>query len=178
VLHPPRAYYQHGWGVNCSEAKPIVASWYLTVDDVYHKPTTLVFDMVEGTSPLIIGLDVKRFSNTNNIRDPSTINFERPTDSSRRTFLTYITKDANDNDRLKLELVTHVKSTYDSLMANIRNRPDINVAKKVHRFTHASAREMRSISLMQRFLHQVCHKHVKKYIIRVIYVLPAADRHI
>jgi len=90
------------------------------------KATIIVFDLVDGRSQLIIGLEVKRFSNTKNIGHPTTISLQWPTDTSRRKFITYITKKKHGNDRLKVHVATQARSTYGSLMANIMKRPELN----------------------------------------------------
>lgn len=59
VLDPPREAYLHGWGITCALSKLIIATWVLIVNDINGFPTPLPFDLVEESSPLIIGLDLK-----------------------------------------------------------------------------------------------------------------------
>lgn len=66
-----------------SVPKSIVAKWYLTVHDAFHKPTIILFGLGEDDSPLIIGLDLKKYFNTANLRKTPHIEFQRPTDSSK-----------------------------------------------------------------------------------------------
>lgn len=87
-LSPPRAIYQHGWGTECAQAQHIRHTWYLTLFDINGLPTTIAFDLVNGSSPLIIGLDVKRFGNTINIGREKVLQFKRPQDNRIRTFVT------------------------------------------------------------------------------------------
>lgn len=58
------------------------------VEDTCGKPTMLTFDLVEGESPLIVGLDIKRYADTLNRHEPPLIIFKRPTDTSERSFST------------------------------------------------------------------------------------------
>lgn len=143
-LDPPRSEYLHGWGTECAGARPILCSWDLKVSDAHGKPTTFTFDLVEGESPLILGLDVKRFANTDNLAAPPYIRFKRPQDIDTRVFHTYIEPDHDGNDRIRFEIVPHLGSTVSSLMTTTKNS-DINLAKRLHRFTHATADEMKRL---------------------------------
>lgn len=63
----PRAIYAHGWGSKCPQAQQIRYTSYLTVFDTNGLLTTVAFDLIKGSSSIIIGLDVKKFGNTINI---------------------------------------------------------------------------------------------------------------
>lgn len=144
-LSPLRAVYCHGWGDSCAEAKDIMYTWYLTVNDVHGRSTVLPFDLMEGSLPLLICLDIKRHSETLNRRDPLILIFKRPMDREAREFHTYIGIDSGGNQRLRIELVTHSKSTLARMLPNITKREPINMAKKVHRFTHISTTDIEAI---------------------------------
>lgn len=58
-LSLPRAMYHHGWGKDCEGAKMIRYRWYLIVPENNKRPSTISFDLVDGESPLAVGLDVK-----------------------------------------------------------------------------------------------------------------------
>lgn len=66
-LSPPHAVYYHGWGTKCDQAKQIRHTWYLTIFDVHGKATTISFNLVKRSSPLIIGLDEEKFAGTRNM---------------------------------------------------------------------------------------------------------------
>lgn len=106
------------------------------------KLTIMPFDMVEAESLLIMGLEMKRFANTMVLAIRPAIKIIRPSDSELREFLTYIGKD-NKNDLMTwVEHVHHPKFSLKLVMA-IKTKPKsqtINIVKKVHRFTHASAK--------------------------------------
>ena len=145
VLKPPHESYQHGWGQRCADAKPIHYTWDLSVNDINSKHTVMTFDLVEGFSPIIVGLDVKRLSDTVNRQTPSFIVFQRPTDTGERTFHTYIAKDEDHNDRIRFDILPHSRSTARSLLGTKVPRQELNMVKKVHRFTHASPKEMKGL---------------------------------
>lgn len=113
--------------------------------DALCQPTRITFNFVEGESPLLVGLDLKRYSNTNNMESENKTIFKRPTDTARRVFNTYIADDQKGNPHLWLDLAPSRYSTMGSLMQGIVRNKDLNIVKKVHRFTHASAQEMKSI---------------------------------
>lgn len=89
-LRAPRQEYKHGWGAEFLDAKSRTWKWDLMVEDGYGKPNVMKFDLVEGKSPLIIGLDVKRYADTLNRGEPPRIVFRRPFDTSDRKLHTYI----------------------------------------------------------------------------------------
>lgn len=134
----------HGWGDNCLDAKMIEFSWTLTIPDSNGLPTSFSFDLVAGSSPLIIGLDTKQYANTINLESHPYIEFRRPTDNNPRRFPTYITRSESDS-RLRMEIAPHASSSMPSLMANIHGRKELSLAKKIHRYTHATATEMKHI---------------------------------
>lgn len=146
-LDPPRAHYFHGWGDTAENAKPFIATWTLVINDIHGRPTSLQFDIVEGTSPMILGLDVRKYCNTMNRTNPPTVCMKRPMDVQERVFFTYIAADDDTNERLRVDLVPHRESTMTSLLGTTKHglRIDKNAIKKIHRFTHASADEMKSI---------------------------------
>lgn len=58
LLEPSRDNYLHGWDIDRFGDKPIVCSWPLTIHDTAEKPTSIVFDLLKGISPLIVGMDI------------------------------------------------------------------------------------------------------------------------
>lgn len=115
--------------------------------DVSNWPVTLRFDLVEGKSPLILGMDIKRFSDTCNRKTPTVIKFKRPEDVRVYTLHTYIAKDQMGCERLRLEMVPHARSTMSTMMSSSDRNRELHMAKRVHRFGHASASDM--IELMK-----------------------------
>lgn len=59
--------YSHGWGDKCVNPQKVKCTWDLLVEDINRKPTMMTFDLVEGEYPSILGLDIKRYSDTINI---------------------------------------------------------------------------------------------------------------
>lgn len=142
-ISPPRALHNHGWVKNFNEAKMLIASCYLTVLDTNGDPTTITCDIVEGKSPLIIGLDVKIITDTLNMSHQTTIRFRRPSENASRVLLAYIKTEETGNDLLRMYIVTHTKYTKNSLMDNVISPTYLNITKKVHRFTHATNTEIK-----------------------------------
>lgn len=141
-MSPPRAIYEHGWGTECTQAHKIRYTLYLTVFDINGLPTTIRFDLFKGSSPLIIGMDVKKFGNTINMCKEETLEFKRQQDTQPRKFFTYVDKDQNGADRLWVEISPHTKSTVITMMANIKKRPELNIVKKSTPFNHGNSNEL------------------------------------
>lgn len=117
----------------------------MTIFDVNGKSTTLPFDLVQGSSPLIVVIDIEKYGNTQNMKAQKYFKFKRPHDNSSQKFHTYIAKDASGDERIWLDIVPHTNSYIKSLMANIVKRLEINIVKKVHRFTHCNAKELQTL---------------------------------
>lgn len=150
VLETPREHYEHGWGEDCHDARPIVASWTLTIMDIHSHPVSLSFDLVRGESPLIIGLDVMQYANVLNTKRPRHINIQRPGDVRSLSLHTYITQEEalGGTKRLRVEIAPHATSTVATLMSNINllgKRTPLAFSKKIHRFTHAPPDEIKCI---------------------------------
>lgn len=48
----------------------LVATWFFTMQDTKNKTTALTFDVVNDNSPITIGLDIGKYSATDNISHP------------------------------------------------------------------------------------------------------------
>lgn len=92
VPSPPRAVYEHGWGMECTMAKITRHCWYLNIFVIEGRPTTLALDLVQGNSPLIIGLDVQKYGVTQNMRKKKYFKFRRPSDNHSRIFFRILPK--------------------------------------------------------------------------------------
>lgn len=145
VLDPPREQYLHGWGDKCLDAKPIVCSWTLTVHDTTGKPTALTFDLVHGSSPLIVGMDVRKYCDTFNRGEQKYVRMQRPFDKRESTLYTYIVP---DDSRLRLDIAPHPLSKVSTLLGNIQTsvkRTPLVFSKWIHRYTHATEAETLSL---------------------------------
>eukprot|EP00737_Agarophyton_chilense_P003821 gb/GEZJ01004587.1/.p1 GENE.gb/GEZJ01004587.1/~~gb/GEZJ01004587.1/.p1 ORF type:complete len:188 (-),score=14.60 gb/GEZJ01004587.1/:737-1300(-) len=106
--------------------------------NLYIVPTSSSFVLEDGSSPLHLGLDIKRYANTIHLSSPSHIELRRPGDTKPRRFLTYLSQDKNDA-RLRLEIAPLAHSTAKSLLATFHGKADLLIAKKGHGLTHAHA---------------------------------------
>lgn len=118
----------------------------------------LSFDLIDGDSPLIIGLYVNKFANLTKTQYAVLI---RPSDNKPRKLQTYIAKDAEENERMRIETAQYIGSSPISLMANKTKRPEPNF-KKVHRFTHVHTREMKWLFQEAGMLTTIIRKAVDK----------------
>lgn len=74
--------YDRGWGFEGLGSLPVACSWSITIQEVQGLPTTFDFDLFEDNSPLIIGLDLKRYSNTENFSHDRMFKFRRRHDTT------------------------------------------------------------------------------------------------
>lgn len=141
----------HGWGTACADPKPIKGYWQLTIMDMNNYPFTLEFDIVNGRSPLIIGLDSAQYADTCNLSRPNTFSIRRPQDRQIYNLHTYTAHDDTGNNRLRLQIVPHENSNIASLTASTDRHRILITAKKIHRFGHGNATEMERIMKSMRF---------------------------
>ena len=143
MLEPPREKYLHGWGDECLGARMTVCSWTLTINDIQGRPTSFTFDLVPGVSPLILGQEVREYCNTFNLAEQKYAEMRRPFDDAYRYLFTYlVTKDR----RLRHDIAPHPLSSKRTLLGNINSNAKIEqlaFCKRVHRYTHATADEMK-----------------------------------
>lgn len=67
--------------------QPVIVTWCLRTNDLNGKPTTILFDVVDGKSQLFRGLEVEHHSVTNHLGSNKNISFIRPcVDNEPRTF--------------------------------------------------------------------------------------------
>lgn len=144
-LEPPCSVYEHERIVDCANAKDNCFTWYLAVMDTNKYATKIPLSLVEGHSPLIIGLDVGRYSITEIMKLNKKINLKLPEDNNERSFNTYIAPDEEANEILRTELLPHEKPTASSMISNIAKRPALNLAKTIHRYTRATPEVMKSL---------------------------------
>lgn len=116
VAAPEELYYQ-GWGQECAQPKMVRCTWELRTTDSESKPVVIKFDLTEGDSSLILGINFLQFADTCNLQDPRIIRFKRPRDDTMRTMATYIAPDHTGNNRLQLEVVPHANNSCRALLA-------------------------------------------------------------
>lgn len=150
-ITPPEFVYYHGWGDGCHDLRPIVGVWEITVMDKNHNPCTFSFDLVEGDSTLVVGLDVGKFAMQNNLSTEPFLHIKRPMDSSPRLIPTYISTNMENNliERIRVELVPRPQTCINSLLSatlarNAHRQPKL-FAKRLHRLTHAPPKQISEI---------------------------------
>lgn len=70
-LLPAKYAYKRGWGPTGAPGSPVIAAWELMVQYMDEKPVEICFDVTQDDSPIILGMDVKRFSITTNVESPT-----------------------------------------------------------------------------------------------------------
>lgn len=137
-LEKPRATYRRGWGPKSADSSDIVASWAMYVQDMNGRPAAITFDVANDESPLIIGMDLKWYSMTDNIATPPRIIMRRPTDNRTRILETYMTIGDPLRARLRLLVVPMISTSAltGESRRPMRMRP-MTIAKRIHCMTHA-----------------------------------------
>lgn len=150
-LEPPRSTYMHGWGTDCLDAKPVVCSWTVTFADTQGNPTSFTFDIVKGDSPLVMGLDVGRHTDSHNLTAKPLIKILRPRDNALRILKTYIEGDDKRNPdclRMRVELAPSPQSAICTLLTKLHTRATRapkTLAKQLHRLTHAPSQQVKNL---------------------------------
>lgn len=103
---------------------------------------TLAFDLMEGHSPLVVGMAVRQDSDTCNRTWSRSITFERPHDKREFTLFKYVAHDSTGNRWLRLEIAAHVYKRVSTLLASACASSELKVVKRVNKLGHATPAEM------------------------------------
>lgn len=141
----PNKRYLDGWGEQCGHAKYAICSWHITVFDTTQNHVMLGFHLVNGHSPLIVGMDLWRYSDSHNITSPTMMTFQRPSDARQFALPTYIDEDAGGDQTLRLGIVPHRNSSLTFMLPKTGTRHELNLVRKVHRSAHANVAEMKKL---------------------------------
>lgn len=137
TLDKPKASYRRGWGPNGSDASEVIAAWTLYLQDMNNNPVSIPFDVTNDDSPIVVGMDVKQCTTTNNLCTPPTMTIRRPTDRSPRLLETYMTND--DPLRARLRLLVAPARLSTAMLGDARKPHGmraITLAKRIHNMTH------------------------------------------
>lgn len=145
IINSLREEYYHAFGEEGGDYRRVVGIWYLTVSDRNRRPTTDPFDPMQRYSTLLFGLDTLQDSATNYLSMYKNVIIHHDMDNHPRIFPAYLSKDEKANLRSRAELVTHQSATVETLMANEIGKYELNLVKKIHRFTHVTDEQMRVI---------------------------------
>lgn len=146
-----REIYVHGWGNECLDAIPVIGTWELNTFDIKDLPCSFEFDIIRGSSPIIIGLDVGKYAIQNNLAHPPYLNVRRRSDATRRAFDTYVSADAGSplSDRIQGAILPRLQASVTALISSslartIERSPNL-VLKRIHRLTHTTAAQIKSV---------------------------------
>lgn len=137
--------YSRGWGPNCSDSILTLGCWRMVTNDQNGKATALMFDVFAGNGSVIFGLDVKRYCDNININNQNILRRLRPEDKTEKLFHTYITADGSGNDRLRIELLPHLKTQACNYMSKNTVGKEKVLETKIDRVTYASKNEYRQL---------------------------------
>lgn len=141
-MDSPRASYRQGWGPNGADSSAIVAAWTLYIQDMNNRSVSLTFDVTKDGSPIIIGMDIKKHTTTNNLTHPPTMMIRRPTDRSPRILETYVTSVDPLQTRLRLMVIP---TRLSAAMLGEARKPEgmraMTIAKRIHSMTHLQSSE-------------------------------------
>lgn len=98
------------------------------------------------------------------MNEQKTFVFKRPHDNSPGTFYTYVDKDVNVNgdERLWLDIAPNGKCCLRSVMYNIVKRPELNLVKKAHFFTHGNKHDLVRLFTKAGMMNQKVKKEIEK----------------
>lgn len=141
-LQPPRQEYIHGWGEECHDPRPIIASWDLMIPTNDGTLVPFTFDIVRGSSPIVIGLDVKRHADTLCLSSPKRMVLRRPTDTQSYEFNLYTSP---FDERLHVNTINRSSVIRTSMLSGSHFTQPTAMAKRLHRFTHARPDDIRDL---------------------------------
>lgn len=139
----PRNHYSRGWGCDAVQARPILYTWTLSIQDLHNRTIHLSFDLCDDYSPLIIGLDVQRYSKRSFLSRNQTITIQRPENKFPKCLPIYL--HSEDPLRLRAHVVIIGLKPYSCTLLVSNRAPSLRtstLAKRLHRYTHAGTKDM------------------------------------
>lgn len=134
------AKFSRGWGGKALGSKPVRCRWTLFIQDLNGLPTSIPFDLFEDDSELAIGLNDKAFSSTNLLTAPPKLTLSRPQDDGSRVLSVYLDGVDPFKARLRLDVTLLPRLSRALIATPLLLRPR-SLAKRIHRYTHAPAKE-------------------------------------
>ena len=124
--------------------------WTLPVLDLNGLATSFTLGIVQGNSPLLVGLEVRKYSNTFNLQQDKCIIIQIPTNEKTRRFSSYVERDpmAPANGRRRIVLIPSPNTSVRPLMSSLTQRRKSSAlvfAKQVHRLTHAPPEDVTTL---------------------------------
>lgn len=103
----------------------------------------LSFDLTDDLSPLIIGLDVQRYSQRSFLQPRPQISLKRPHDDVAKQLPIYINEYNPILARAHIDVIGIIPISNSFLVANhMQDMRPTTLAKRIHRYSHAPLREM------------------------------------
>lgn len=125
------------------DARAILCSWNLFVMDYNNKPIVLIFDSIEGSLPVIVGLDILQYAKIDNTQHK--LSCRCSTDTSERTFSTYIAKDHGHDHRARMFLLPRYNISSSSILGTTLHSEEAHISKELHRVRHATKQEIKDL---------------------------------
>lgn len=143
VLYPPRAVYEHVWGPSMHSRRILdMHGKTLFFLDVNRLVKTSPLDPIKGSSTLIIRVDSNKLGNTTNMGKEKKMEFKRPKDKKRGKLIANIDQDRQGDEKLWVESAPKGKWIVITVMGNINKWPDLNIVKKMHRYTNGNSNKL------------------------------------
>lgn len=86
---PARQNYRKGWGHHMLDARAIVCSWTITVQDLTETLVSIPFDLTIGDAPLTVDLDLQQYSHQSFNSPHPTITFSQSGDKVSKLLPVY-----------------------------------------------------------------------------------------
>lgn len=67
---PPSVTARHEWSETELDSEPVIATWKLILNNLHLNATSILFDILDRNPPIIIEMDIARYSIQNNVQNP------------------------------------------------------------------------------------------------------------
>lgn len=71
--------------------------------------------------------------------------FQRPGDNEEKSFLTYLSRNIDGNDRIRLEIIPYSGASIGTFIYEFYKRKEVASVKKLNRLKHTPSDEMKKI---------------------------------
>ena len=152
-LRPPRVVRELGFGPEALQGGQTIAQWECSVDDLHGNTAVFVFDVISGSSPMLLGLDYDQSANTVSIDPPA--RWCVRIGETVYEFSIVIQRDSDGNLRRFVEFISSPSSVVAMLGSRARRKQGAvrfaledpkRFALKLHGWSHYSLAQMRKLA--------------------------------
>lgn len=172
ILKTPETRRRHGFGPGSTQGGETIGVWQCSVYDLHDRPVSFSFDIIEGDSPVLLGLDYDGMADTMSLVQPAT--WRVRVDEDDYEFGLYIARDAGGNLRRYVEFRPRPQTILTFLSRARRSQGAFQLASlnplrfamRLHGWSHFPLEQMRRLAKQAGLLTPPVDQALQKVAVR------------